>query len=169
MRIAAVTLLKFLPAVTVVALLVAFVTILFVFRARSMRALAARRGFKYVGPRAPSFLGFRNFPKVKPPVALPRACHLVGEIRQAWNVIEGQQNGVSVLIFDSVICGRTYCTFIACQTEQNPFGMDISPDRLTQSGGWTVLYRVRWFQIIPQTMSIKRLDDHVNALRFGSV
>lgn len=163
------TLLKFFPAVAVVALLFGVVTILFVFRARSMRALAARWGFKYVGPRAPSFWGFRNFRKVKTPVPLPHACQLVGEIRQAWNVIEGQQNGVSVLIFDSVIWGRTYCTFIACQTKRNTFGMDTSLDRVIQSGEWTVLYRVRWLQIIPRTMSIQRVDDHVNKLRFGSV
>lgn len=163
------TLLNYLPAVTVVALLVAFVAILFTFRARSMRAFAARRGFKYIGPRVPSFWGFYNFRKVKPPVPLPRACHLVGELRQAWNAIEGQQNGASVLIFDSVLWGRTYCTFIVCQTEQHRFGMDTSPDRVIQSGGWTVLFRVRWPSIIPWTMGIHRLDDHVNKLRFGSV
>lgn len=163
------TLPKYLPAVTVVALLVGFVAILFTFRARSMRAFAAGWGFKYVGPRAPRFWGFRYFGKFKPPVPLPRACHLVGEISQAWNVIEGEQNGTSVLIFDSVIGGCTYCTFMACQTEQNPFGLDTSPDRIFQSGGWTVLYRVRWLQIIPQTMSIQCLDDHLNKLRFGSV
>jgi hypothetical protein len=161
-----VTLLKFLPAVAVVALLLGVVTILFVCRARSMRVFAAKWGFKYIGPRAPIFWGFR---KVKPPVPLPRACDLVGEIRQAWNVIEGQQNGASVLIFDSVIWGRTYCTFIACQTEKNPFGMDTSPDHVIQSGGWTILYRVRWLQAIPQSMSIQRLDDHVNKLRVGLV
>ena len=163
------TLLKFLPAVAVVALLFGVVTILFMLRARSMRVLAAKLGFQYVGPRAPSFWGFYIFRKVKPPVPLPQACHLVGGIRQVWNVIEGQQNGASVLIFDSVIWGRTYCTFIACQTERNPFGMDISPDRVIQSGGWTVLYRIRWLQIIPRSMSIQRLDDHVNKLRSGSV
>jgi hypothetical protein len=164
-----VTLLKYVPAVTVVALLVGFVAILFMFRARSMRAFAARRGFKYIGPSVPSFWGFYYFRKVKPPVPLPHACHLVSEVRQAWNVIEGQQNGASVLIFDSAIIGRTYCTFMACQAEQNPFGMDTSPDRIFQSGGWTVLFRVRWPSIIPWTMSTQRLDDHVDKLRFGSV
>jgi hypothetical protein len=164
-----VTLLKYLPAVTVVALLVGFVAILFTFRTRSMRAFAARQGFKYIGPSVPSFWGFYYFRKVKPPVPLPHACHLVGEIRQAWNVIEGQQHGASVLIFDSAIGGRTYCTYMACQAEQNPFGMDTSPDRIFRSGGWTVLFRVRWPSIIPWTMSIQRLDDHVNKLRFGSV
>ena len=163
------TLHNWLPAITVVALLLGVVTILFVFRTRSMRAFAARRGFKYVGPRAPSFWGFRYFRKVKPPIPLPHACHLAGEISQAWNVIEGQQNGAAVLIFDSVLGGRTYCTFMAYQTEQNPFGMDTSPDRVIQSGGWTVLFRVRWPSIIPWTMSIQRLDDHLDKLLFGSV
>ncbi len=160
---------NWLPAITVGALLLGVVTLLFVFRARSMRAFAARRGFKYIGPGVPSFWGFYYFRKVKPPVPLPHACHLVAEIKQAWNVIEVQQNGASVLIFDSAIGGRTYCTFMACQAEQNPFGMDTSPDRIFRSGGWTVLFRVRWPSIIPWTMSIQRLDDRVNKLRFGSV
>jgi hypothetical protein len=164
---AAVTLLNWVPTITVMALLLGFVAILFTFRTRSMRTLAARRGFKYIGPSVPSFWGFYYFRKVKPPVPLPHACHLVAEIRQAWNVIEGQQNGVSVLIFDSAIWGRTYCTFIACQTRQNPFEMDNPPDRVIQSDGWTVHYRVRWPSIIPWTMNIQRLDDHVNRLLVG--
>jgi hypothetical protein len=164
-----VTLHNWLPAITVVALLLGIVTILFVFRARSMRAFAAKWGFKYIGPRAPSFWGFYHFRKVKPPVPLPHACHLVGEIRQAWNVIEGKQNGAAVLIFDSAIGGRTYCTFMACQAEQNPFRMDTSSGHIFQLGGWTVHYRVRWPSIVPWTMSIQRLGDHVNKLRFGSV
>jgi hypothetical protein len=165
-----VTLLKFLPAVAVLALFFGVVSILFMFRARSMRALAARWGFQYVGPRAPNFLGFRSFPKVKVPlpVSFPRAGYPVGEIRQAWNVIEGQQNGVSVLIFDGVVGERTYCTFLACQTKQNPFGIDTSPGRVIQSGGWTVLCRVRYLQI-PWTMGIEHLDNHLNKLRVGSV
>jgi hypothetical protein len=162
-----VTLPTFLPSVAVVTLLLGVVSILFMFRARSMRAFAARWGFKYVGPRAPSFWGFYYFRKVKPPIPLPYASHLVGEIRQAWNVIEGQQNGVSVVIFDSAIWGRTYCTFIACQTERNPFGTDTPPDRVIQSGGWTVHYRIRWPSIIPWTLSIQRLNDHVNELLVG--
>jgi hypothetical protein len=164
-----VTLLNYLPAVTVVALLVGFVAILFMFRLRSMRAFAARRGFKYIGPGVPNFWGVYYFRKVKPPVPLPHACHLVAEIRQAWNVVEGQQNGASVLIFDSAIGGRTYCTFMVCQAEQNPFGMDTLPDRMFQSGEWTVLFRVGWPSVIPWTMSIQRLDEHLNKLRCGSV
>jgi hypothetical protein len=66
-----VTLLNFLPAVAVVTLLFGVVTILFVFRARSMRALAAKWGFKYIGPRTPSFWGFRYFRKIKPLFRFP--------------------------------------------------------------------------------------------------
>ncbi len=164
----AVTVLKFLPVVTVLALLFGVVAILFMFRARSMRALAARWGFQYIGPSAPSFWGFRSFPKVRLPLpaSFPRAGYPVGEIKQVWNLIEGQQNGVSVLIFDGVVGQRTYCTFIACQTKQNPFGMDTLPNRVIQSGEWTVLCRVRYLQI-PWTIGIRRLDDHVNKLQLS--
>lgn len=111
------------------------------FRARAMRALAARWGFQYIGPPASRWFS-PTHPKISPPLPVwfSLACHPYGSrIRQVWNVIEGQQNGVSLLIFDSIIGeGKgVYCTFIACQTEQNPFGTDTSPDRVLQSGGWT--------------------------------
>jgi hypothetical protein len=165
-----VTLLKFLLVPATVTVIFGAVRITFVFRARAMRALAARWGFHYIGPPAPSFWGFRSFRKGTPPLpgSFPRNCYPVGEIRQAWNVIEGQQNGVSVLICDSVIGERTYCTIIGCQTEQNPFKADASPDRVIRSHGWTVLSRVRYLQI-PWTMGIQRLDDHLNKLVIGSV
>jgi hypothetical protein len=125
---------KFLPAITVLALLFGVISSLYMFRARSMRGLAARWAFQYVGPRAPNFWGFRSFPKTRLslPVSFPRAGYPAGEIRQVWNVIEGQQNGFSVLVFDSVLgAGRgVYCTVIACQTKQNPFGRDTSSGRV---------------------------------------
>jgi hypothetical protein len=163
---------KFLPAITVLALLFGVISSLYMFRARSMRGLAARWAFQYVGPLAPNFWGFRSFPKTRLslPVSFPRAGYPAGEIRQVWNVIEGQQNGVSVLVFDSVLgAGRgVYCTVIACQTKQNPFGRDTSPGRVIQSGGWTVLCRVRYLQI-PWTMGTQRLDNEMNKLRVGSL
>ena len=61
-----------------------------------------------------------------------------------------------------------YCTFFACQTEQNPFGIDIAPDCVIQSHGWTALFRVRFLQI-PWTMGVQRLDDRLNKLPVGSV
>jgi hypothetical protein len=165
-----VTLLKFLLVLAPVAVVFGAIRIIFMVRTRGMRALAARWGFHYIGPPAPSFWGFRSFPKVTPPlpVSFPRDCYPVGEIRQVWNVIEGQQNGVSVLICDSVIGERMYCTILGCQTKQNPFKTDTSTDRVIRSGGWTVLCRVRYLQI-PWTMGIQRLDDHMNKLGAGSV
>lgn len=169
------SLLKFLSVFAVLvllALLFAVVSIVSKFRARAMRDLAAKWGFQYIGPPASRWFS-PSHPKISPPlpVGLSLACHsYCSRIRQVWNVIEGQQNGVSLFIFDSIIGeGKgVYCTFMACQTEHNPFGTDTSPHRVLQSGGWTILYRVRFLQI-PWTMSIQRLDDHVNKLRVSSV
>lgn len=152
-------------------LIVGVILIPYMFRARAMRALAARWGFQYIGP---SFSGWRTSFHPPDQAALPLSFPhwLVHDrrIRQVWNVIEGQQSGRSVLIFDSIIGeGRgRYCTFIACQTEQSPFGIDIAPDRAIQSHGWTALFRVRFLQI-PWTMSVQRLEDRLNMLRVGSV
>jgi hypothetical protein len=164
-----VTLLKFLQLLALLTLIFGLVRIIHMFRARAMRSLAARWGFQYIGPHAPKWWN-PSHPKISPPV--PAWFSLVSgrRIRQVWNVIEGQQNGVSVLIFDSVIGefkGGAPCTFIACQTEQNPFGAVTSPDRVIQSRGWTVVHGV-WFLWFSWTMSTKRLDDYANKLRFGS-
>ena len=84
--------------------------------------------------------------------------------------MEGRQNGVSVLIFDAVLGakGGSGRTFIACQTEQNPFGIITSLDRVIQSHEWTVLYGVK-FLLFTWPMGIQRLDHHMKKLRFGSV
>jgi hypothetical protein len=154
------------------ALIFGVIKILYMFRARAMRALAARWGFQYNGLSASSWRASSSS-KVRPslPASFPLTCHPPGRrIRQVWNVIEGEQSGISVLLFDSIAGeGRgAYCTFIACQTEDNPFGMDISPDRLIRSGEWTALYRVRFLQI-PWTMNIQRLEDYVNRLRLTKI
>jgi hypothetical protein len=168
-----VTLLKFLLVPATVLLIFGVVRIIHMFRARAMRAFAARWGFQYIGPPAPK-LWNPSHPKISPPLPawFSLACHPCGRrIRQVWNVIEGQQNGASVLIFDSVvgeIKGGAPCTLIACQTEQNPFGIVTSPDRVIQSDGWTVLHGV-WFLQFSWTMGIKRLGDYVNKLRVGSI
>lgn len=151
------------------------VIIIMVSRARAMRALAARWGFQYMGPSSCRF-GFPSVPKIKPslPASLSLDWRPADRIRQAWNVIEGQPSGMSVLIFDSDIgTGRPmYCTFIACQTEENPFGVDTRSD-VIQSGGWWVLYRygahdARSFQMGPWSMAPRGLDKHLKKLRGGS-
>jgi hypothetical protein len=168
-----VTPLKFLIVPGVLALLVVAVKVSLMFRARAMRTLAARLSFQYIGPTAFRW-GFPSLPKVTPP--FPASFSLdrypANGIRQVWNVIEGQQSGVSVLIFDGFLGigkGRgTYCTFIACETERNLFGEDTWSGRVVQPGKWKVYYRVPTFQILPWTMGIKRINEHLDKLRIGS-
>lgn len=163
-------------ALVVAAVLSVCLKILMFVRAKHMRVLAARWGFRYIGPPALRFsrVWFSTSHEVRPP--LPASFSLrgypLGDIRQVWNVIEGRQNGVLLLIFDSFVRGGKaggYCTFIACQTQQNPFGTDTSRNRVIQTGGWTVFYRIPFLQAPwPWTMGIQRLDDYVNKLQAGS-
>jgi hypothetical protein len=163
-----VRLFNFLLIPAVVVLIFGLTKMCYVFRARAMRALAARWGFQYAGPRAPKWST-----KTSPPLPgwFPTFQPSNRRITHVWNVIEGHQNGVSVLIFDSIIGGGKgsgYCTIVACQTEQNPFGMVASPVRLIQSHGWTVVHGV-WFLWFSWTMSIKRVERNLEKLRVGSV
>jgi hypothetical protein len=165
----AVTADNLLVLVGTVLLILGAVRIFHMFRAGAMRAFAAQRGFQYIGPPAPpSWWWNPSHLKTSPPVpAWISNFHPSGfRIRQVWNVIEGQQNGIMVLIFDTVIGewkGGQPCTLIACKTEQNPFVMTTSRDRVIQSHGWTVLHGVRllWFSWF---MGTKRIGDHVNEL-----
>ncbi len=160
-------------ALLVGAFLVACLKIFMFVRANRMRALAARWGFRYIGPPAARFsrIWFSSSREVSPP--LPRSFPLHGcpleQMRQVWNVIEGQQNGVSLLIFDGFFSGGKagwYSTLIACKTQQNPFGTS----RVIQAGGWTIFCRVPFLETPwPWTTGIRRLDEYVNRLHIGSV
>ena len=150
-----------------VSLIFGVVQIIHMFRARAMRAFAAKWGFQYIGPPAPKPWNPSHL-KMSPPLPgwISRFQPCGKRIRQVWNVIEGQQNGIPVFIFDSVIGeykGGAPCTVMACQSEQNPFD-EVTSDRVIQSHGWTVLHGV-WFLWFSWTMSVKRLDDHVNELQ----
>jgi hypothetical protein len=167
-------LLKFLLVLAPVSLIFGVVRILLMSRARWMRALAARWAFQYIGPSTFRW-GFPSLPKIKLPVPVPFSLdwYPANEIRQVWNVIEGRQSGVSVLIFDCAAGeGKgTHCrTLIACQTEQHPFGTDTPRHRIIQSDGWTALYRIPFLNTPwPWTLSTSRLDDYVSKLGVGSV
>lgn len=162
------TLANLLPVLLVLTMVLIGLRIIHMFRARAMRTLARTWGFQYIGPPAPKCWNPRR-PKLRPlPSWFSKAC-LPSGTRQVWNVIEGRQSGVSVLIFDAVIGakGGAPRTFIACQTEQNPFGIVTSPDRLIQSHGWTILHGV-WFLWFSWTMGIQRLEHNVRKLGVGS-
>jgi hypothetical protein len=168
-----VTLFNFLPTLAVVTLVLGAYKILLVFRARAMRAFAARWGFQYIGPSAPKWW-HPSHPKISPPLpsGFSRACHPSGrQITQVWNVIHGHQDGVPVFIFDSILGyyrNSAPCTVIACQTEQNPFGAVAPPERVIQSGGWTAVHGV-WLLFFSWTMGIPRLDRYAKKLRVGPV
>lgn len=161
---------KYIWVLVGLTLIVGVLRIFYIFRAIGMRALAARWGFQYVGPPAPKWWNPLHT-KINPPV--PGWFSQVNpggwEMRQIWNVIEGQHDGASVFIFDSVIGrrGGQGCTLIAFHTEQSPFGTVTWPDRVIQSHGWTILHGV-WFLMLSWPMSIRRLDGHLRKLRIGS-
>jgi hypothetical protein len=146
------------------------VRIVHFFRARSMRAFAARRGFQYLGPTAPPKWWWNpSHLEIHTPLPgwISRFSPNGQRIRQVWNVIEGKENGISILIFDCIIGGYkggNPCTLIACHTEQNPFGNVAAVDRVEQAHGWTILHGV-WFLWFSWTMGTKWLDGHLCKLQ----
>jgi len=95
------------------------------------------------------------------------------EVKQIWNVIEGQQSGVQVLIFDAYIGASkgSFRTFLAIKSEHSPFGMDTRRDCIVQSNGWMILIRVPFPLEVPWatwSMGIRNLERCLNALRAGS-
>src|ERR1700674_955006 len=107
-----------LPALAPLTLIFGFVKLLLFFRANAMRALASRWGFQYIGPPALRLwsLWFRSSPEIRPPlpVSFSLAGYPANRITAVWNVIEGQQSGVSVLIFDSYL-GKVKGTYYRVQ------------------------------------------------------
>jgi hypothetical protein len=153
-----------LKVVFVVVAILGLVRIMHFFRARAMRRFASRWSLRYIGPTAPPQWWF-NTSRPRIPSPLPGwVCHL--GISQAWNIIEGKSNGAPLFVFDGLSGGmRSHpCTYIACQTEQSPFGLSTSVEPVIQMHGWTVLRGVRflWFSWL---MSAGRLDRHLSNLR----
>ena len=159
------TFLNTVSALVFVALILCTLRVFYVLRARSMCRIAARWGFRYIGPTAPP-QWWLNPSRPKIPSPLPGWISRLG-VSQAWNIIEGKNNGTSVFVFDAVWGGpvRTQpCTYIACQTEQSPFGMSTSVEPVIQIHGWTVLHGV-WFFWFSWFMGIGRLDRHLSNLQ----
>lgn len=153
-----------LKVVFVVIAILGAIRIMHFFRARTMRRFASRWGLMYRGPAAPPQWWF-NTSRPQIPSPLPGWISRLG-ISQAWNIIEGNYNGMSVFVFDGVSQGfRSHpCTYIACHTEQNPFGMDTSVEPVTQMHGWTILHGVRFF-LFHWFMGAERLDRHLSNLQ----
>ena len=127
------------------------------FRVKSMRALAGKLGFRFVDRPLPAYFTMDCDPFDGKPLV--------------WNVIEGQRNGINVLVFDSIVRGGKgfYRTFVAVQTEGEPFPRDgtFSSGKILRSNGWTALYQ-NWYglgQLVGWTMTVQRIEECITNLR----
>lgn len=155
-------LIKLLWVVVGLSLLLCLVRLVHMLRGRRMRSFAATRGFRYIGPPAPSQWWWNpSRLEIHPPLTRSALCGF--QARQVWNVIEGNVQGVTVFIFDSIwgSKGGQPLTLIACKTEKDPFVVVTSADQVAQSRGWTVLRGVS-FLGFTWTMSVNRIGRHLD-------
>ena len=153
-----------LKLVLVVVAILGAVRLMHFLRARTMRRLASRWDFRYMGPTVPPQWWW-NTSRPRIPSPLPGWISRLG-VSQAWNIIEGKNSGRSVFVFDGISVGAKSQprTYIACQTEQCPFGISTSVERVMQIHGWTVLHGV-WFLWFSWFMGTRRINRHLNHLR----
>lgn len=138
------------------------IKLLYVSRSVAMGALAHRLDLHFREGK-PNIL---YLPRKHHP--LPTSFNVKGSpwssVTRAWNFIEGEKNGVKVLIFDSTLgSGRgkgIYSTFVAVGTDKNPFEY-VGPEmKIAHSNGWTALYRIRFWQV-PWTLSTQCIEEYV--------
>jgi hypothetical protein len=144
---------QWLPPLTILALILTPIAILYYVRNRAMRALALRLGFRYIGRPLPDSFYLRGYP--------------LNAIGWARNVIQGEQAGIPILIFDCYAGtgkGAPYCTVIAAQTSINPFPEVSPPEKITKQRAWTAVYRTR-YPLIPWTLSTDRIEELLNNLQ----
>ncbi len=157
-------LLKVLQVSAGLLLVLGALRIMHLFRSRAMRNVATSFGFRYIGPPAPKWWNPPHDVKVGPP--LPHWLASSYSFRQVWNVIEGQEGGKSIVIFDSIWGGRggQPCTYIACSTEECAFASVSTRDHLVQSHGWSVVSGA-WILWYSWFMSSKRIERYVNNMK----
>ena len=142
-------LLAILPVAALLALAYGTFRTLRFFRDRDMKALAAKWGFTYKSRALPE--------------SFQMHCYPANCIMTAWNVIEGQQNGVRILIFDSTMgeVKGVYCTFVATTGPKSVFMAEVAGEKVVEASGWSAVYRKRFLQI-PWTLSVSRIEHRLN-------
>ncbi len=133
-------------------------------RAKAMCALAARWSFVYSDGDTRMFGGRRP---VHYPTGFKMKCYPVYAVSKIFNVIDGERNGVRVLIFDSVVGegrGARFCTLVATQTSENIFKNVSSREKTAQRAGWTAVYRIPFISMRPGTISINRIEELLDNL-----
>jgi hypothetical protein len=151
----------------VLVLLPIFVGIEYLHQSRiaAMRALATRWSFQYSSGDPQIWAGRRS--PVHYPLGFKMRCYPVCDMSKLWNVIDGEMNGIRVLIFDTKLGtgrGARYCTFFAIQTSENLFKCISSREKIAQRAGWTAVYRIPFIRIRPWTISITRIEELLNNL-----
>ena len=96
-------------------------------------------------------------------------CYPANCIKTAWNVIEGQQDGISFLIFDSTMgeVKGVYCSFVATRAPKNVFVAEVAGENVVEASGWSAVYRKRFIQI-PWTLSVSRIEDRLKEVLSSS-
>lgn len=118
-----------------------------------MQRLAKRLGLTYVGRRLPGALCLYGTP--------------FNTATIAWNVIDGERDGLRIVAFDcEVYEGKTSWrrTVIAARAEADVFGAAAFYPELTvhQAGGWAVLYQPKGFGVkTPGLLPISRLETYL--------
>jgi hypothetical protein len=145
-----------LPVAALLALTYGMFRILRFFRDRDMRSLAVKWGFEYKSRALPE--SFRL------------DCYPANCIKTVWNVIEGQQGGTNFLIFDSTVgeVKGVYCTFVATQAQKSVFTADVAGEKVVEASGWSAVYRIRFIQIPPWTLSVLRVEDRLKEVLSGT-
>jgi hypothetical protein len=141
-----------LPLFLVFAVVIVPLVTLYFVRARAMQALALRRGFRYVGRQLPKSFYLRGVP--------------LNEITWARNVIQGDINGIPILIFDCIAGngkGSPCCSIFAAQTSGDNFPKVFLPEKVTRQHGWTAIYRFRYIQLY-WALSIARIEELLDSL-----
>jgi hypothetical protein len=161
-------LIRYAPALLMLTAIFVGIEVLYQFRASAMRAFASKWGFRYSNGAPNKYYLPKNHRPI--PTSFRLKGYPVDTLNRTWNVIEGEKNGLKILVLDSTLSmgGRygRYTTFIAVRTDTNPFE-DTSPDEeIAHSNGWTALYRLRFWQI-PWTLSVRRIEEHLDAMKAG--
>lgn len=122
-------------------------------RAKSMRALASKLGFQFIGCTLPASFTMTCYP-------------FDGTLTNVWNVIQGQLDGTDVLVFDSAPFG-TYRTFVAIQTEREVFVSDgsLNQGKILRSNGWTAIYQWKpWVTVLGWSSGTKKIEEYPGEL-----
>jgi len=123
-------------------------------RSETMRALAIRSGFNYLGRGVPRSLTLSGTP-------MDRASSI-------WNVIDGDRPGVRIIAFDCRIgTGKSSWrrTVIAVKSDKDDAVSSNRDLAVDHSGGWTILYKPKAFFSIPAgLMTVNELEARLNAI-----